>query len=591
MDELKWALHTLMHDVGLTDKEVINLTIRDLQLAGSNPHLTVLDDDNGQERSVTLTDNARQALVRWMLARPDRPVTLLFPGEADGGLSVEGVKNLLTGYKPPVAPAPTGSPPAPSKNGSEKKEAGSSSTPAAKPAKMRPPATSPENLSRSVKPPPPITSPESLQPAASPPPAKKPSAKKPTPNTGGTPAVKPPPSQKPPAAKNVSTPSAKPAASPKVTHGPETISTAPATPNVDRPAEAEPASPSSSSVKSAAAKTPVPSPSPAKPTTPPISQAEKPTLPPKKQKRSLPLGPTLLVLLLSLGCFGLFLGSILLPGPLGSLATVPGTLMDQVGLGTQYAQLSTCIRTIAGLNDEQLPDAVAVNPTELPAPETATPVAETATLEATEAIATETPTPAATATPVPPTPPPTADSRESVPQIDEQTPVSPVATPTPEATDTPTATATPTETSTPSPTPTETPTETPTPAEDETDSEEAEPATTNPIKYAAPQLLMPEPNFRFIQGNTVLLQWEPVAEELAPDEQYAVRLVYFHANEPVYKGEQVREPEWMVPFALYREADGPKFEYFWYVYVERVLADGTTVTISPESETRFFTWD
>ena len=108
--------------------------------------------------------------------------------------------------------------------------------------------------------------------------------------------------------------------------------------------------------------------------------------------------------------------------------------------------------------------------------------------------------------------------------------------------------------------------------------------------YDAPNLLSPADDFVFIKGNTINLAWESVGD-LAIDEQYAVRLVYFHTNEVVYKGEQLSSTTWQVPLDLYHEADGPKFEYFWYVYIERVLADGTAIQISPESETRFFTWD
>jgi hypothetical protein len=48
---------------------------------------------------------------------------------------------------------------------------------------------------------------------------------------------------------------------------------------------------------------------------------------------------------------------------------------------------------------------------------------------------------------------------------------------------------------------------------------------------------------------------------------------------------------WTVPLNLYHEADGPLYEYYWFVYVEQVQADGTAILVSPESEWRRFIWD
>ena len=78
--------------------------------------------------------------------------------------------------------------------------------------------------------------------------------------------------------------------------------------------------------------------------------------------------------------------------------------------------------------------------------------------------------------------------------------------------------------------------------------------------------------------------------ELAGNEQYAVRLIYFHNAELVYRGTQLKETQWTVPFELYQDADGPEFKYTRYVYVEAVQPDGTGIAISPESEHRSFTW-
>jgi len=78
--------------------------------------------------------------------------------------------------------------------------------------------------------------------------------------------------------------------------------------------------------------------------------------------------------------------------------------------------------------------------------------------------------------------------------------------------------------------------------------------------------------------------------ELAGNEQYAVRLVYFHNSEVVYRGTQLKETQWTVPFELYHDADGPEFKYTWFVYVEEVQPDGSGKAISPESGHRIFTW-
>ena len=62
------------------------------------------------------------------------------------------------------------------------------------------------------------------------------------------------------------------------------------------------------------------------------------------------------------------------------------------------------------------------------------------------------------------------------------------------------------------------------------------------MKYNAPVLLEPEDGYAFIQGNTIVLRWEPVGE-LAPDEQYAVRMVYSFQNAPTYQGANIKESD------------------------------------------------
>ncbi len=176
----------------------------------------------------------------------------------------------------------------------------------------------------------------------------------------------------------------------------------------------------------------------------------------------------------------------------------------------------------------------------------------------------------------------------------------PTSTPTPPNTDTPapTDTATPVPTDTPAaatdtPVPPETPTDTPTP---DTPTPETPVGTPTPentptpaMKYNAPVLMEPPDGVNFIQGNIIVLRWQPVGE-LAPDEQYAVRLMYQFENQTTYQGTNLRETEWEIPPSLYGQVDGPENLYEWFVVVERLNDDGSGTAISPESEHRTFTW-
>ncbi len=182
-----------------------------------------------------------------------------------------------------------------------------------------------------------------------------------------------------------------------------------------------------------------------------------------------------------------------------------------------------------------------------------------------------------------PTLPPTATATATVSPtptpLPTNTPVqtdapAPQPTNTPPPTDTPAPTNTPTNTATPAPpAATATPADTPTPA----------------MKYGAPVLREPEDGYSFIQGNTLVLRWEPVGE-LAPAEQYAVRLVYRFNNAVTYQGANVKETEWTIPLSMYGQIDGPEYLYEWFVVVERLNDDGSGTAISPESEHRRFVW-
>ncbi|OQY46587.1 MAG: hypothetical protein B6242_07405 [Anaerolineaceae bacterium 4572_78] len=107
--------------------------------------------------------------------------------------------------------------------------------------------------------------------------------------------------------------------------------------------------------------------------------------------------------------------------------------------------------------------------------------------------------------------------------------------------------------------------------------------------YSTPQLLYPEMNEIFIHGNTIELRWKPVGE-LAENEYYAVRLNYMYQGQPADGGKNTNETTWTIPLNIDRPADGPGFNYTWYVYVERTI-DGNPIPVSHESEHRQFTWE
>ncbi len=459
MNEETHALHALIHIVKLTPAEAIGLTLGDLHLAGGDPHVNVWDQDTGKRRKISLPEDVKNALVAWLLIRPDRPITLLFPGDDDEGLTPEDLAARLEDYTPP---APVAAPPAAAVTAQTIEEENLPNL-GPLPGKQAPPPFK-------VTPPP--SAPERIQPQSPP-----------------TPIVPPPPVI-PPAEKAVS-----PAAKPE-------------------------------SLKEEAPSPPPKTPPPA------AAQAAKASPAPKQLRLALIIGGGLLLLL----CIGL---------GIGGFAFLPDQLANLRG----SASATPTSKEIAG--------AVELK--------TATP---TLTPTSTE-TPTPTQTPTATQTPTPPI---------------EPTNVSPVSTPTP--------TETPVPTSTPTPTNTPTPTETPAPTNTSAPAEPPPPATNTPTpgpEYAAPELVSPEDNSNFIPGNTIDLKWKSVGE-LAGNEQYAVRLVYFHNSEVVYRGTQLKETQWTVPFELYHDADGPEFKYTWYVYVEAVQPDGTGIAISPESEHRTFIW-
>lgn len=453
MDELKQALYALIHQTGLSEAEAAHLTLEDLHLAGTDPNISVWDEETGQQRTVHLSASTRNAVVTWMLLRPDRPVKLLFPGNDEDGFTEEEIKEMLADYTPPDEAQPASSPPPVSAQTVLEEGLPTMgpwpSRPTSPPFRTTPPPFSPEQIGQER----PADAPEVTDP------------------TSGPERTTPPSSRQRP----------------------------------DSPPELAEATPESTSKASR-----------------------------RRSYLSIIIG-----VLAILGCGGL---------AVWGLTFFPSQMSRLTGEG------------------------------ETPVAEVEATATSTATTSAVSTSPVGTPTVQPTATPEP---------------IELPT-SSPTDTPPPELTESPAPTNTPTSipTETPSPAPTDTPTPTPTdtpqPAPPPT-SQPAPPGASG-FKYSAPQLISPEPNARFIAGNTIDLKWASVGE-LANNEQYAVRLVYFHETEPVYKGDQLQDTQWTIPLELYHEADGPKFEYFWYVYVERVQSDGTGIPISPESEHRFFTWE
>jgi len=475
MNEETHALHALIHTAKLTSAEAIGLTLGDLNLAGGDPHVNVWDQETGKRRKVSLTEDAKNALIAWLLIRPDRPITLIFPGDDDEGLTPEGVEALLEDYTPPAP----------------------SAVAAADAAVVTAQTIAEENL--------PDLGP--LPRKQAPPPFK----------------VAPPPS------------------------APERIQVkekAPPTPIVPSPPAAP--SPEKTTPPAAAASELLTEEAPApQPKMPPKASAE-PSPASKQLRLAILVGGGLLLLL----CVGLGIGGFVF-------------LADQLAKLQGNASTTPTPEEIAGVVELKT-----ATPTPGPT-KTSTPT-ETPT-------STETPTP--TETPI-----------ATATATTEPSSVSPVSAPT----QTP-APAPPTNTPQPTNTPTPIPTNTPAPTNTSAPAEPPPQATNTPTltpgpEYAAPELISPEDNFNFIPGNTIDLKWKSVGE-LAGNEQYAVRLVYFHNSEVVYRGTQLKETQWTVPFNLYHDADGPEYKYTWYVYVEAVQPDGTGISISPESEHRNFIWN
>lgn len=543
------TLQVLVKHNHLTPAEVAQLRLPHLHLAGKNPTISFTPAGQQEPKIVTLDMETHRALVGWLVNRPDSTGDFLFPGEGDEAMSLETIQGLLQQAESVTPPPPAG-PDLPK--------------PAVPPeADLPAPAEPPLSASRPVRP---LSRPE----MGTPPPGAAPIGAAFVPPPGGPEEEEPvniplpsaapvPPPTRPPASQPVSPPRPPaepisrpepPPSSPATPPSPVKTEEAAAVPDLDatlagakikeetpvappppveKTAEQTIAAPAKKEAKSA----PVP---PLKKVEPPLAAKDKPSMSRPLQERSRwsrPLIPGIVVIVL--------LCAVCLAG---------SWYAAQSETGSQFL-------ASLGWSGQPTDEAEA----------TAEATRESVVFES--ALPTPTLPPTATSTPLPPTntPPPT----------DTATPTPFPDTPTPVGTDTPTPTDTPEPTDTPSPEETE-----------EAVATEEAPTPTPGLKYPAPEIIDPKDGFAFIRGNTIVLRWKPV--ELAPNEQYAVRLVYTYQGQPTYQGANIKESEWTVPLSLFGQIDGPDNRYEWFVVIERLNDDGSGTAVSPESEHRTFTW-
>ncbi|MFN8455327.1 MAG: hypothetical protein U0401_11785 [Anaerolineae bacterium] len=471
---LSKTLRVLVQQHQLTPAELAQIRLSDLHLAGKSPTINFTPAGSHEPKTVQLDLDTHRALVNWLVNRPDAVSDFLFPGSGDEAMSQADLQRLLeqAGATPAAAePSPLPFPPAP-----PEAEEG------------LPPL--PPTASRPLRP---VSRPEmgAPPPASFQPPPTPPEAESETP--GFMPKTAPPLASGP---GNPSRPVAVPPAPPEV--APVPLSQAQSAPegvadatmiSAKKP-EAPEAKQGGTKAAAAAPSKPV-----AKTAASPAKQASRPVQPAMAARaakspaltqrpawaRFVVPGGIVAVLLLCGICLagGWYTGGF---GPAGDLLAGWGLSGAPAGDNQTATEAAT---TAAAVAESPLP-----TPT-LPA--TSTP----------------------TALPPTDTPAPT-DTSTSTP--------APTNTPTVLPTDTPESTATPTPTDTPEPEQTEEPEAAAAPTE-----EPAAPST----KYPAPELLEPLPNFAYIQGNTIVLKWKPV--DLAPNEHYAVRLVYPYQGQPTYR--------------------------------------------------------
>ena len=554
---LQTTLQTLVQ-IGLTPEEIVQLRLADLHLAGKKPNIQFTSGETGESKTVELDMESHRALVNWLVARPDSITDFLFPGPETDSLEVAQLQALIAHVEPSEAqskssPAQTSDtaraapetpqvsrsrPFAPRPLGDEPRIIGSRPVPPTPPEgrPSRPVGAQPVGRGPG-RPMPPRSAPE----MGAPPPGVRP------PKSG---SFQPPPATMPEGGEeglNISLPTSVPKASP-----PPPVSSPPAPSGPRQPGSPPPGS------------------RPSRPT-PPVKEkpaasgpatgiGDKPSRQASPQRKT-ELGssktaaeaaqsqsivsrrmliPSVVGLVLACGllCFG--------GGVIAWRSDSGQDLLASVGLGQLAPEPEATEESL----EQQQPTIVDVSP-----------------------IATPTLPPTASSTPLP-----------TATLLPTDT-VTPIPTDTPLPTDTPIPV---TDTPAPTDTPVSLPTNTLAPPDPE-ESPTSEATATPAIKYGAPILLGPEEGFEFIRGNTIVLRWQPVGE-LAPDEQYAVRMSYRYNAETVFQGANIKETEWTVPLSLFGQVDPPENLYEWFVVIERINDDGSGTAISPESDKRKFTW-
>jgi hypothetical protein len=496
------TLQTLVKQTGLTSKEIAQLRLSDLHLAGKKPNITFSAVGSNEPKSVELDLEAHRALVGWLVARPDSASDFLFPGQGAEPMAWQEIQQLVdqadtTPAAPPPQPEPPESKPkTPVKPGSVGK-------PQSGPPKPTPPRSAPE--------------------LGAPPPGMM---------GGREPIFQSPPTTAPEAAAaNIPLPTSTPKPTPTPVQSSRPLRPTPVPIGSSQKPASQPVAPSTKKDTGDKAKdNDAPSKTPIQES---VARQSRPA-----SRFVIPI--VVIVILLLCGACG-FGGWSIWQSDAGN------TLLARLGITNPAA--------------ESFPNER-------------------------EIIASLTP-PAGSPIPTPTLPP--TSTPTSLPVTD-----TPVVEATP--TNTPVSETTPTETPTPEviPTETETPVSATTPADTATSAPPAgtptpEATPTVGMKYPAPTLLEPEDGTKFIQGNIIVLRWQPIPD-LAPDEQYALRMFYSFENEPAVQGTNTRDAEWTVPPSLYGQIDGPDNLYEWFVVIERLNDDGSGTAISPESEHWKFTW-
>jgi hypothetical protein len=542
------TLSVLIQQNDLTPEEVAQLRLSHLHLAGKNPSISFTPEGHQEPKVVTLDMETHRALVGWLVNRPDSTADFLFLGSGGEPISpeeihrmVEQAANLSPAPEPvPKPPIPSTPPESDIPEPAEPQVASGSRPvrPLSRPEIGAPPPGVNPTMASFIPPP---TAPEEdetikmSRPTAAPAPSPRASVSPPPSRPMG--ASRPPsgpigrskPKSPASAAQSATTPPAKTGASEATPDSEATLAGAKKPEKATKEEEVK----AGTSPEKPQEKTMV---APAKKETKiePALEAKKMDRPTAQEMNEQRPG----------------MSRALVPSIIGIVVVCAVCLVGVwlIGQTEPGGQFLASLGLSGGLSQE----SVLTEPTE----------------EASDAVVFESDLPT-------PTLPPTATS----------TSLPPTNTPPPTDTAMPADTPTPRLTNTPTPTETPEPTDTP-------EIEESPPTTpaapTPGFKYSAPEIIEPKDGFAFIRGNTILLRWNPV--DLAPDEQYAVRLVYTYQGQVTYQGANIKEPEWIMPLSLFGLVDGPDNRYEWYVVVERLNEDGSGTAISPESEHRTFTW-